>query len=120
MMIDYFYLLLGCSLSIELLMKIKFMVNLHLILEIVNKVSSVISSSKISDHWKEKMIPAYAVILLKKSLSTLGALLLIILLFLIFIALSDNFIETALSLKGLIISIFFAVSYTKLRIFLNE
>ena len=120
-MVDYVYLVVACVLSIELLLRLKFMSYVNSILKNTNKVFRVIISSNISDHWKEKMVPTYAFILLKNSLSILGILFLIILVFSAFIVLSSKFLTLLLSITGVAISIFISFVYLKLRIiFLNE
>ena len=120
-MLDYFYLVIACILSIELLLRLKFISYVDLIIRNMNKVFHVIISSNISDHWKEKIVPSYAFIILKNSLSILGVMFLIILLFSVFVLLSSQFLTLILSIKGFSISIIISLIYLKLRIiFLNE
>ena len=120
-MLDYLYLVIACVLSIELFLRLKFMSYVNSIFKNTNKVFHVIISSNISDHWKEKMVPTYAFILLKNSLSILGILFLIILVFSAFIALSSKFLTLILSITGVAMSIIISFIYLKLRIiFLNE
>mgnify|MGYP000595507857 FL=1 len=120
-MLDYLYLVVVCVLSIELFLRLKFISYVNSILKNTNKVFRVIISPNISDHWKEKMVPTYAFILLKNSLSILGILFLIILVFSAFIVLSSKFLTLLLSITGVAISIFISFVYLKLRvIFLNE
>ena len=52
------------------------------VVKISRKVLHIIITSRISDHWKEKMVPVYAFILLKNSLFILGILFLNILIYL--------------------------------------
>ena len=73
-MVEYVYLVVACVLSIELFLRLKFMSYVKSIGRNSNKVFRVIISSNISDHWKEKMVPVYAFILLKNSLLILGIL----------------------------------------------
>ena len=120
-MLDYLYLIIACVLCIELFLRLKFISYVNSILKDTNKVFHIIISSNISDHWKEKMVPTYAFILLKNSLSILGILFLIILVFSAFIVLSSKFLTLLLSITGVAISIFISLAYLKLRIiFLNE
>ena len=120
-MLDYLYLVIACVLSIELFLRLKFMSYVNSIGRNSNKVFRVIISSNISDHWKEKMVPVYAFILLKNSLSILGILFFIILVFSAFIVLSSKFLTLLLSIKGIATSIVISFTYLKLRvIFLNE
>ena len=120
-MSNYLYLIIACILSIELFLRLKFMSYVNSIVKNTNKVFRVIISSNISDHWKEKMVPVYAFILLKNSLAILGILLLIILVFSAFIFLSSKFLILILSVTGIAMSIVISFTYLKLRvIFLNE
>ena len=120
-MVDYVYLVVACVLSIELLLRLKFMSYVNSIGKNSSKVFHVIMASNISDHWKEKMVPVYAFILLKNSLLILGILLLIILVFSVFLVLSSKFLTLILSITGVVMSIIISFTYLKLRvIFLNE
>ena len=120
-MLDYLYLVIACVLSIELFLRLKFMSYVNSIVKNMNKVFRIIISSNISDHWKEKMVPVYAFILLKNSLLILGILFLIILVFFAFIVLSTKFLTVLLSFTGVAMSIFISLTYLKIRvIFLNE
>ena len=120
-MMDYVYLIFACVLSIELFLRLKFISYVNSILKNTNKVFRVIISSNISDHWKEKMVPTYAFILLKNSLSILGILFLIILVFSAFVVLSSKFLTLILSITGTAMSIVISFTYLKLRvIFFNE
>jgi hypothetical protein len=120
-MSDYLYLVIACILSIELFLRLKFMSYVNSIVKNTNKVFRLIISSNISDHWKEKMVPTYAFILLKNSLLILGILFLIILVFSAFIVLSSKFLTLILSITGVVMSIIISFTYLKLRvIFLNE
>ena len=115
-MMDYVYLVVACVLSIELFLRLKFMSYINSIGTNSNKVFRVIISSNISDHWKEKMVPVYAFILLKNSLLILGILFLIILVFSAFIVLSSKFLALILSVTGVATSIVISLTYLKLRV----
>jgi len=119
-MIDYVYLVVACVLSIELFLRLKFMSYVNSIGRNLSKVFHVIMEPNISDHWKEKMVPTYAVILLKNSLLILGILFLIILIFSGFIVLSTKFQALLLSVIGFTMSIVISLIYFKLRIIFFE
>ena len=120
-MLDYLYLVVVCVLSIELFLRLKFMSYVNSIGRNLSKVFHVIMASNISDHWKEKMVPTYAFILLKNSLLILGILFLIILVFSAFIVFSSKFLALLLSITGVATSIVISFTYLKLRVtFLNE
>ena len=55
----HFILLLVCILSVEVFIRLNFLSHLDSILKLT-KVTYVIPRNNISDHWKEKVIPAYA------------------------------------------------------------
>ena len=115
-MLDYVYLVVACFLSIELFLRLKFMSHVNSIARNTNKVFQIIISSNISDHWKEKIVPSYAFIILKNSLSILGVLFLIILIFFVFVLLSSKFLTLILSITGVATSIIISLIYLKLRI----
>ena len=120
-MLDYLYLVITCVLSLELFLRMRFISHVNSIIRNLSKVLHLIISSNISVHWKEKMVPAYAFILLKNSLLILGILFLIILVFSVFIVLSSKFLALVLSVTGVAMSIVISLTYLKLRVtFFNE
>jgi hypothetical protein len=82
---------------------------------VTEKVTHVIPQDNISDHWKEKVIPAYALKIMKHSLQILLILLLIMSLFVIADYFLNNFLALTLSLFGIIESVVFAFGYVYLR-----
>ena len=120
-MMDYLYLVVACVISIESLLRLRFLSYFNSIGRNSNKVFRIIISSRISDHWKEKMVPVYAFILLKNSLLILGILFLIILVFSVFVVLSSKILSLILSVAGIAMSIVISFTYLKLRVILfNE
>jgi len=117
---DYFYLIVACLIGIELFYRLQFISNVIAISNCLKKVLRIIPSSSISDHWKEKIVPKYSLIILKKSLFLLAILLLIILVFSAFILFSNNYIGLVLSIEGGVISIVISYTYSKLRLILNN
>jgi len=117
---NYLYLIAASSFSVELLFRLKIRLYLHSIVVYANKIFHIILSSGISDHWKEKIVPKYAFILLKKSLAILGILILIILLFSFFLILSNNFITLVLSIPGITLSMITSFLYYKFRLALSN
>ena len=88
-------------------------------LKLVSKISKTISSSYISDHWKEKVLIAYA-----QKLLSISALLLVYCLvpfapFALFASISEvygiNLFDLASSLRGLVASLVVATCYYLLR-----
>ena len=111
-------LFLGCVISIEIFLNLNFLNHLNKIISITRKVLLVMSNKEISDHWKEKVIPTYALQLMKHSLTVLLILLMIIAVFLGISLFESNFIVYIFSLIGFLESIVFAFLFLKIRSFL--
>ena len=108
-------LLLVCILSVEVFIRFNFLSLLDSMLKVTKRVTYVISQDKISDHWKEKVVPAYALRMMKYSLQILLILLLILSLFLIADFFFNDFLALTLSLIGIVESLVFAFGYVFLR-----
>lgn len=106
---------LVCILSVEVFIRLNFLSHLDSILKVTKRVIYVISKSNISDHWKEKVVPAYAYRIMKYSLQILLILLLIMTLFLIADNFFNDFLVFTFSLIGIIESMVFAFGYVFIR-----
>ena len=104
-----------CILSVEVFIRLNFLSHLDSILKVIRRVTYVIPKSNISDHWKEKVIPAYALRMMKYSLRILLILLLIISLFFISDYFFNDFLAFTFSWIGIIESMVFAFGYVYLR-----
>jgi len=104
-----------CVVSVEVFIRLNFLSNLDSILKVTKRVTYVIPKSNISDHWKEKVIPAYALRIMKYSLQILLILLLIMSLFLIADFFFNDFLVFTFSWIGIIESMVFAFGYVYLR-----
>ena len=111
----HFLLLLVCILSVEVFIRFNFLSLLDSILKVTKKVTYVIPQNNISDNWKEKVIPAYALRIMKYSLRILLILLLIMSLFFIADYFFNDFLAFTFSLVGIIESMVFAFGYVYLR-----
>jgi hypothetical protein len=111
----HFLLLIVCILTVEIFIRLNFLSHLNSILKVTKRVTYIIPKNNISDHWKEKVIPAYAFRMMKYSLKILLILLLIISLFFTTDLLLNNFLAFTLSLIGIIESMVFAFGYVYLR-----
>jgi len=111
----HFLLLLVCILSVEVFIRLNFISRIDSILKVTNRVTYVIPNNNISDHWKEKVIPAYALRIMKYSLQIFLILLLIISLFFIADYFFNDFLVFTFSLIGIIESMVFAFGYVYLR-----
>ena len=110
--------LLVCILSIETFIRLNFLYFLDSLLKVTIKVTHVIPADNISDHWKERVIPKYALIIMRRSIQMLLILLFIISLFFIVDYLIDDFLKFSLSLVGIIDSVCFTLGYLYLRKYL--
>jgi len=108
-------LLLVCILSVEVFIRLNFLLHLDSIIKVTKKVTYVIPKNNISDHWKEKIIPAYALRIMKYSLQILLILLLIMSLFFISDYFFNDFLAFTFSLIGIIESMVIAFGYVYLR-----
>ena len=108
-------LLLVCILSVEVFIRLNFLSYLDSILKVTKRVTYVIPKSNISDHWKEKVIPAYALRIMRYSLLILLILLLIMTLFFIADYFFDDFLAFTFSLIGITESMVIAFGYVFLR-----
>ena len=68
-------LLLVCITSVEVFIRLNFLARLDSILKVAKKVTYVILKGSISDHWKERVIPIYALRMMRYSLQILLILL---------------------------------------------
>tara|TARA_B110000093_G_scaffold157721_1_gene176221 strand:+ start:349 stop:705 length:357 start_codon:yes stop_codon:yes gene_type:complete len=112
---SHLLLLLVCIVSVEVFIRLNFLSLLDSILKVTRKVIHVIPEDSISDHWKEKVIPAYALRMMKYSLQILLILLLILSLFFVADYFFNGFLALTLSLFGIIESMVFAFGYAYLR-----
>ena len=106
---------LVCIISVEAFIRLNFLSHLDSIFKVTKKVRYVIPKNSISDHWKEKVIPAYALRIMRHSLKILLILLLIMSLFFFANFFYSNFLAFSLSLIGIIESMVIAVGYVYLR-----
>ena len=112
---NHLVLILLGILSIEIFLRFGFLLYLDSILKVTKKVTHTLLNKQISDHWKEKVIPVYALKIMKFSLKILLILLCIISLFLIADILITGFLKFTISLNGVIESMVFAFLYIYVR-----
>ena len=108
-------LLLVCILSIEVFIRLNFLSLLDSILKVTKKVTYIIPHNNISDHWKEKVIPVYALSIMKYSLQILLILLFMLSFFVIADFFINDFLLLTLSLIGIVESLVFAFGYVYIR-----
>ena len=101
--------------SVELFIRLNIKFIFFSIIAVFEKTIKVIKSDNISDCWKEKIIPIYAVSMFKYSIKSFFVLALIIIIFFLPGFLVDNFFNFSMSIFGVIESIFFCVAYFEIR-----
>ena len=114
-LVNHIFLIFCCILTIEIFIRVRFITLLNSVLTISKKVLRVISSSKISDHWKEKMVPYYSFSIFKISFSMFLVLTSIVITFFLPSMISISFIDFILSYTGIIESLCFSFIYIKIR-----
>ena len=108
-------LILVCILSIEVFIQLNFLSLLESILKILRKATHLIRSDNISDNWKERIIPLYALRIMKHSLQLLLILLLIAFLFCISDFFFNGFFDVTISATGAMWSVIVSFGYVYLR-----
>tara|TARA_B100000085_G_C18218085_1_gene380566 strand:+ start:171 stop:527 length:357 start_codon:yes stop_codon:yes gene_type:complete len=112
---SHLILLIICILSVEIIYRLNLLSKLTLILEVFKKVIFIIPNNKISDFQKEKVIPIYALKIMKLSIQILLPLLLIISSILAANCFFDSFLELILSFSGIVESIVITFGYFYFR-----
>jgi hypothetical protein len=116
--------LLVCTfLTVELFFRLPFIDSARRVIAVSRKSASVVASSKISDHWKEKVVPVYAGKLFVGSLQLFGWMILAFMPFIAGVPLVDTLgmeVNALLvSWPGLLVTTLVAVIYASLRNKLN-
>ena len=101
--------------SVEVFLRSNYIALINSIIKVSKKATYIILNKNISDHWKENIIPAYSLQMIKTSLQMLLVFLLIICIFLIADNLFSGFLAFTFSFNGIIESILFAFSYAYIR-----
>ena len=112
---NHLILLLICFFSVEIFVRSNYISLLNSLVEVSKKAINIISNKKISDHWKENMIPKYSLQMMNYSLQMLLILFLIIFIFVIADNFFSGFIEFTMSWNGIIESILIAFCYAFIR-----
>ena len=113
-------LVIVCIISFELFIRLNF---INLFAEIIKwskKSINLLKSSRISDHWKEVVIPVYALKIMKISLLIFFILSIIIILFISANYFYGGLIIYLLSIYGIFESIIIVYLYSILRKFLHN
>ena len=108
-------LLFICFLSVEIFVRSNYISLIKSLVAVSKKAINIISNKKISDHWKEYIIPKYSIQMMKVSLQMLLIFLSIIFIFVLVNNFWGGFLQFTFSLNGIIESILFACSYAFIR-----
>lgn len=116
---DWILLLIGCICFVEVFIQLDALSQVQSLKDILARVVRVVRSSHISDHWKEKVLPRYALALFKTSLQIFAILLASFIIFpvlgLLSKLLDTHFITLSTSLTGIAASTCIALIYATLR-----
>ena len=112
--------LVVCISSVEILIRSNFTRILASLLKVTRKAIHILPQNNISDHWKERAIPAYAAKMMQYSFRMLLILLSIIFVFFITNYIFDGFIDFSVSPRGIAEAVVFAFGYVLLRKFLSD
>ena len=116
----YFIVYIICIISVEIYLRTNYIFLFRDVLRIAKKVFHTLSNSRISDHWKEAVIPAYAWKLIKLSVQIFFTILLIVSLIIVADIYIEGFISFTFSLSGICISMFFVMGHVWIRKFLKD
>ena len=112
---NHFVILLICFFSIEIFIRSNYLTLVKSLTKVIKKAIYVILNKKISDHWKENIIPRYSFQIMKHSVQMILILFTVIFIFVIADKLFSGVLAFTFSLNGIIESILFAFSYAYLR-----
>ena len=117
---NYLILFLLVIISVEIVIKFKYIFLLNSLVLLIKKSSKLILNPKVSDHWKEKIVPGYSFKMIQYSLFMLFIFSSIIFLFFLAATFSEYFLELIFSFKGIISSTLLAFSYAYIRKILKK
>ena len=114
-MLNHLYLFSACIFSVELFLKLNLFTKIKSLAKNGKKVFHIILTPNISDHWKENMVPIYALILFKNSIYILVVFFSISCLLIELTFLSNHFLTFLLSFSAFIESIIISCLYLRLK-----
>ncbi len=111
-----------CIILVELVIRIPFPKVLSEISVVTRKAFHILGAKSVSDHWKEKVMLAYAISLFTSTMKLAGFLVTLgavaILLIFIFKSLGVSIGDLLVSWGGILFSIVVAIVYSKIRSFI--
>ena len=114
-MTNHIVLVIFCVVAIEFFIRIDALVFVHKMYEKFVSFAKLMSANSISDHWKEKVIPQYALIIIINALKFLAVLFLILGLFAGLDWIFDGFFQFSISVVGIVEILIFSPLYLKIR-----
>lgn len=106
-----------CSFSVEFLFRFHFFSWPGKIKKLLVLTFRVISSQRISDHWKELVIPRYASEIIKACIGIIATLSVVIFVFYLATLIDADLTQFLFSPSGAVLSLFYSGLYFKLRRF---
>ena len=97
-MTNHLVLVIFCVVAIEFFMRIDALAFVHNMVEKFASFAKLMSSNNISDHWKEKVIPSYALIIIINACKFLAVFFLIVGLFAGLGWIFDGFFQLSISM----------------------
>jgi len=114
-LISHFVIIVFVIFVYEYLKITKFIIILNINIDIYKKFIKLFKFKRVSDHWKEKIILNYSKSLLFSSIKILFSIIIIVLVVFLIERFIDNFLQTILTLAGIIETILFFFIYHILR-----
>ena len=116
---DWLFLIVGSICFVEIFLRLNSLARIKDLNELIRKVTRIIRSPAISDHWKESVLPSYALQLFKLSLLIFGVLVASCSGFLILAVVSSflggRFVDLSASVIGITVCTIAALAYGALR-----
>lgn len=108
-------LLLNIIICCEILNGLKYFSLLKSLLKLIEKSRFIVTQNKISDHWKEKIIPIYSLKIMRLSFYMLLIFLIFFFLFYFVDIFVNDFLNFLFSVKGIFSSIIYTFLYLYIK-----
>ena len=113
-MTNHLVLVIFCVVAIEFFIRIDALAFVQKMYEKFASFAKLMSANSISDHWKEKVIPQYALIIIVNALKFLAVLFLILGLFAGLGWIFDGFFQFSISMIGMLEMLLFSLLCLKM------
>ena len=112
---NHLALFILCALSVEIISSLNLLRQFESIKVMSVKLMNLVANPKISDHWKEKLVPYYAISILVPLIKFLFKMALIFSLFLLTDLLLTDFYSLVISWQGMLELTVFCILYMKCK-----